>query len=446
LGQYVGLWKSSERDLLAEDQARSIRAVGSAVLEKRSIVSSIADPTKRFLDALGLPSSSGAIVNEATASTIPILAACVGVLSDMVAMLPLGVYRKTNDGREEVIKHPAHKLIAVAPNDLHTPYELRQQAMAGVGYGGNGYLRVWRDSYYQPGEIQWVPPIDVRPELYRRTDGRYMAQYIIRNEREPLTRADLVHVRGISANGLIGMSPIRALRESIGLSLTQREQSGRIYANGARFPGYLVAPQSLNKTQIDDARKEWREGQAGTENAGKNPILWGGWDYKATQGMSLKDAEFLESRKFERTEIATLYRIPEVLFGNSDKSSSWGTGIETLTNGFLAFSLGPWLVNWEQALNFTLLTTDELLAGYYFRFTRTALLQVAMEAQAKFFREMRDIGVYSVDDIRRKLEENDLKDNAIGRDYRLPFNSAGGAGKAVPDASQKKTPEPVPAK
>jgi HK97 family phage portal protein len=109
--------------------------------------------------------------------------------------------------------------------------------------------------------------------------------------------------------------------------------------------------------------------------------------------MTLADAEFLESRKFERTEIATLYRIPEVLLGNSDKTSSWGTGIETLTNGFLAFSLGPWLVNWEQALNFTLLTEQEKRDGYYFRFTRGALLQVALEAQAKFFREMRDIGV-----------------------------------------------------
>ena len=84
------------------------------------------------------------------------------------------------------------------------------------------------------------------------------------------------------------------------------------------------------------------------------------------------------------------------------------------------------MINWEQALAITLLSEDEKAAGFYFRFTREALLQVAKEAQAQFFREMRDIRVYSVNDIRAKLEENDLPD-AIGDDYRLPFNSSGGA-------------------
>jgi HK97 family phage portal protein len=422
----VGLWQS--RDLLAEDEARTIRALGSAALvERRSddYTSRLDRPSMRLLDALGTPASSGAVVTETTASTIPIVSACVGFLADMIAMLPCKLYRKTADGRDEATEKPAYRLLTSATGSMHTPFEQRRLAQTGVGFGGNGYVRVFRDSFFEPGELQWMRPVDVRPELMKRKDGRFVGVYHIEGERDPITRADLVHIHGLSTNGITGMSPVRALRESIGLSLTQREQAGRIYANGARFPGYLTAPQALNKQQIDDAREEWRKHQTGTENAGRNPILWGGWDYKATNGMTLADAEFLESRKFERTEIATLYRIPEVLLGNSDKTSSWGTGIETLTNGFLAFSLGPWLVNWEQALNFTLLTEQEKRDGYYFRFTRGALLQVALEAQAKFFREMRDIGVYSVNDVRRKLEENDLPDH-IGDDYGLPFNGSGG--------------------
>lgn len=379
----------------------------------------------RLIEALGATSASGASVTESTAATVPIVMACVGVLADMIAMLPLKLYRKTADGREEASEHPAHRLVSQAPGELHTPFELRQLAQSGVALGGNGYVRVFRDRFFQPAELQWLRPIDVQPELLRTRSGRLFARYHVKHESAPLDRSSLVHVRALSTNGLTGLSPVRALRESIGLSLTQREQAGKIYANGARFPGYLTAPPTLTKQQVDYSRDEWEAKQSGTANAGKNPILWGGWQYTATNGMSLADAEFLQSRKFERTEIATLYRIPEVLFGNTDKTSSWGTGIETLTNGFLAFSLGPWLVNWEQALGYTLLTSDELAGGYYFRFTRGALLQVALEAQAKFFREMRDIGVFSVNDVRRKLEENDLPDH-IGDNYGLPFNGSGG--------------------
>ena len=391
----------------------------------------------RLLEALGATSSSGASVTENTAATIPTVSACVGILADMIGMLPLKLYRKTPDGRDEATDKPAHRLVSMATGSIHTPYEQRRLAMIGVGFGGNGYLRVYRDAFYEPGELQWVRPCDVRPELLKTRDGRLRAVSHIEGERTPLTRADLVHVQGLSTDGLIGRSPIRALRESIGLSLTQREQAGKLYANGARFPGYLKVPGSLKPEQLKEVSENWNAAQAGAANAGKTPVLMGGMEFTLTNGMTFADAEFLESRKFERSEIATMFRVPEVLLGNSDKASSWGTGIETLTNGFLAFSLGPWLVNWEQALNFTLVSEDDKAAGYYFRFTRGALLQVALEAQAKFFREMRDIGVFSVNDVRRKLEENDLPDH-IGDDYGLPFNGAGGRA-ATPADQQAET-------
>lgn len=423
-------------DLLAADEARALRVDGLRAREKRS---GIKQPSAELLAALsgGVVAASGAAVTETSASTVPTFLACVGMLSDMLGALPCKLYRKTADGREEQSDHPAHGLISTMPGELHTSFELRRLAQAGCGFGGNGYIRVWRDSFFQPGELQWLRPIDVRPELWKMPDGRRRVRYQVDGVKGLLSRTDIVHVQALSTDGLVGISPLRALRESLGLSLTQRQQAGKIYANGARFPGFLTAPPTLTKPQVDDSRKEWTEKQAGAENAGKTPILWGGWSYTATNGMSMQDAEFLESRKFERSEIATLFRLPEVLLGNSDKASSWGTGIETLTNGFLALTLNPWLVNWEQSLAFTLLTEEERRAGFYFRFTREALLQIAKEAQAKFFREMRDIGVYSVNDVRAKLEENDLPD-AIGDNYRLPFNGSGG----TPAATQN-APEPT---
>ena len=379
----------------------------------------------RLLDALGAASSSGVNVSESVAATVPTFHACAGLLSDMIGMLPCKLYRKTPNGREEQTDHLAAQLISLTTGSHHTPFELRQLTQQGPCYGGNGFVRVWRDGFYQPVELEWLRPCDVEIRTHKE-NGRRRVTYAIDGVRETLTRSDVIHVRSLSSDGVSGISPVRALRESLGLSVSQRTQAGKLMANGAKFPGILVAPPNVTAEQLADARTEWAKRQEGSENAGRTPVLRGDWKYTAMQGMSMADAEFLESRKFERTEIATMFRIPEVLLGNSDKTSSWGTGIETLTNGFLAFSLNPWLINWEQALSATLLTEEEKRSGFYFRFTREALLQVAKEAQAKFFREMRDIGVYSVNDIRAKLEENDLPDN-IGDDYRLPFNGSGGA-------------------
>lgn len=417
---------------------REIVTRREAEAEKRSAVHRLDDSTN--IHILASPTSSGARVNSTTASTVPVVAACVGLYADMVGKLPKKLYQKTDTGAEERNDVPAAR--AIVGSDVSTPIELFRDGQTGVGYGGNGYLRVYRDRHYDPAQLECLAPNKIEPELIRdRATGLPSAIYHLSGERNPLTRADLIHVRGATVPGCIkGMSPITQLRESIGLSITQREQAGKIAANGARFGGVLSTPQSLTGDQLKDARAEWQRNQAGADNAGKTAILHGAWTYAAANGMTMADAEFLESRRFERTEICTLYRTPEILLGNSDKSSSWGTGIETLTNGFLTLALDPVLIAWEQAMNYTLLTTEQQIAGFYFRFNRRAALAMLPEATAKFLREMRDIGVYSKNDCRRYLDENLLTDAQGGNDYTAPFNGSGGT-----PAKPATAPQPVAA-
>jgi HK97 family phage portal protein len=407
-------------DLLAEDMARSARSRAIAGDVRSSPGCSLKDG--RLGDIYGV-SASGTSVTTDTAATIPTYFACARLISDMIGSLPLKLYQKTANGREEMTDHPAHRLVSSNPSELSTAFHLRKLTHDGVSFGGNGYIRVWRDQFFQPAELQRLAPSDVRPEAYKTQDGRTRLRYVV--DGKQLTKTDIIHVFGYSSNGYSGVSPVRILRDCLGIQLAQRNFAAGVMRNGARFPGLLTAGPGLTKEQLIAARDEWDKRMTDWSAAGRPPILPNGWSYAATQGMTLEDAEFLESRKFERSEIATVFGVPEVLLGNSDKASSWGTGIETLTNGFLAFSLNPWLVNWEQSLGCTLLTEEEQASGYYFRFTRGALLQVALEAQAKFFREMRDIGAFSINDVRRRLEENDLPDN-IGDDYHAPFNGSGG--------------------
>jgi HK97 family phage portal protein len=139
-------------------------------------------------------------------------------------------------------------------------------------------------------------------------------------------------------------------------------------------------------------------------------------------------------------EIARHYRVPPFLIGDSTASTTWGTGIEQQTLGFLNFCLDPHIIAFEQALEATLLTEDELAAGYYFRFDRDELASVSRQDTASYFQTMRGIGVYSVNDIRRKLDEPTISAEDGGDDYSLPFNNTGGP-QAKAEKEEPKTDE-----
>jgi HK97 family phage portal protein len=387
---------------------------------------------------VGSSSSSGAAVNTHTALGVSAVTACVGLLADMVALLPCHLVRETDRGDVPFKNHPAAQAIE-RPGDLHTSFEMRQLVQTGAGLGGNGYARVHRDGAGNPGELEWLSPVDVCPQ---RLTGQRFITYRVNGERNLLTRYDIAHVRALSTDGIMGRSPVTMLRESIGTSIAQREASGRMISNGARFGGVIEAPAALRKDQLEDVRREWAARHEGAGNSGKTPVLWG-VQFKAVGGMSARDAEFIESRRFELQEIARLYRIPPVLIGDTTAATSFGAGIEQMNLALLAYCLNPWLVNWEQSLNYTLLTTDELRAGLRFKFDREEIAAVALQAQAAFISTMRTTGVFSPNDSREWLGYS--KSDAPGMDdARAPLNSSSSGTPANEPAADPKT-EPAAA-
>lgn len=367
---------------------------------------------------VGSGSSSGAAVNTLTALGVPAVTACVGLLADMIALLPLRLYQRTDRGDVLVTDHPAAAAVA-RPGDLHTSFEMRQLSMTGVGLGGNGYIRVYRSGSGEPGELEWLSPLDVAPQ---RIAGQRFITYRVKDERRLLTRYDIVHVRGLSRDGVMGVSPITAMRESIGTSIAQREAAGSLMKNSARFNGVLEAPAALRKEQVEDLRREWAARHEGSANSGKTPVLWGA-QFKAVSGMSAADAQFLESRVFELREIARWYRIPPVLIGDTQASTSFGAGIEQQNLGFLAYSLRPWFENWQQSVDYTLLTTDEIRAGLHFAFDLEELGAVTLQAQAAFITAMRNAGIFSPNDAREWLGYTKVSGAGMD-DYRAPLNSS----------------------
>ena len=361
----------------------------------------------------------------------------------MVAKLPLELYQSTKKGPRRITNNPGVALMAGIPCDLHTSFELRQLMMSGKGLGGNGYARVFRDAYDAPRAIQWLEPCRVHPKLIERPNGERFVVYQIDGLREPLTRRDIIHIKGFSRDGICGLSPVRLLRESIGTALSQTTAAGSLMRNGTQFPGFLTTSSNLKKEQIDDARDEFNANYAGAKNSGRIPVLNGTFDFKQTNGMSMVDAQFIESRRFELQEIARHYRIPPFLIGDSTASTTWGTGIQEQTLGFLNFCLDPHLRGFEEALAHSLLTTEEVAKGYYFRFDRDELASVSRQDTAAYFQTMRGIGVYSVNDIRAKLDESLISAEDGGDDYSLPFNNTGGAASAKAE-KEAADPEPTP--
>jgi HK97 family phage portal protein len=424
---WVGLTPRAAGSQRGEYQpASTLRPVGRDIPEKRGLEE--CSNLKGRLDVIiGRDVSSGVNVNETTALSVSAVTACVGLLADMIAKLPIYLYQDTPEGPIEISDHPAFSVVSKMPSDLHTPFELRQLMETGKGLGGNGYARVFRDGGGDPISLQWLEPCYVSPRLVKRPNGERFVAYYVEGETMPLTRYDILHVRGFSKDGVCGLSPIRLLRESIGTALAQTEAAGRLMRDGTQFPGFLVAQQSLKADVLADARDEFQRNYGGPQNAGKVPVLNGNFDFKQTNGMSMVDAQFIESRRFELQEIARLYRIPAFMVGDTTASTTWGSGIEQQTLGFLNFSLDPHLVSWEQSLGHTLLTTEEMRKGYYFRFDRDQLANVALEARANFFQTMRNIGVFSPNDIRAKLEEPLISAEEGGDSYGMPLASNAGA-------------------
>lgn len=425
----------------ANSEIVRLEPVGRKLPEKRSAVYTTGNLTERLEVLLAPAASSGAAVNERSALGVAAFIACVGLISDMIGKLPVELIKKTNKGPKVVTDHPAARLVSKSPGELHTPFELKKMVMSGKVAGGNGYARVFRDAYNQPSAIEWIRPCDITPQFTRGTNGERIPIYRIEGEKGFLTRSNIIHVKNESLDGLIGMSTVHLLRESLGTSLSQTAAAGKMMKNGTHFPGFLVSNSVLPKDKIDDARDDWDRNSAGSLNTGRVPILNGQFDFKQTNGMSMVDAEFMASRRFELQEICRFFRVQPFLVGDSSASTTWGTGIQEMTLGFLNFCLDPHLVAFEEALNRSLLTTDEIAKGYYFRFDRDELASVSRQDTAAYFQTMRNIGVYSANDIRRKLDEPVISTEDGGDDYGRPFNASGG----TPQFEAKPKPETVTA-
>lgn len=333
------------------------------------------------------------------AESLSAVYACVSAISETIASLPLILYRRTDDeGRERAKDHPLYRVLHDQPNDLQTALEFREMMQAMVLLRGNAHAEIKRGPDGQvrsltplPGDRVTTLQLENGRLAYDVTDGKGNVRRLLQEE--------VFHLRHRSDNGLVGVSPITASRETVQLALAEREHGTATFNNGARLSGILKFPQRLSKDQSDQLRRSWESQHAGGANAGKTAILQEGVEYQ-TVSMSMEDSEYLASRQFSVEEIARLYRVPPTIIGDL-RHGNYSNSVE-MNRVFVVHTLRRHMTMWEQAIARALLTE----AGrriYFAEHNVEGLLRGDSANRAEFYSKGIADGWMTADEV-RKLE------------------------------------------
>ena len=368
---------------------------------------------------LGEPQTgSGVSVTTDSALRVSTVLACVRVLAEGVAQMPLRLYRSGSaDSKEPATEHPVYWLLYRRPNDWMTSFEFREVLTLHAALTGNGFAFINRLSDGSIRELIPLMPGNVTVEQAK----DYTLSYKVRGgdgaEIATIPWQNIMHLRGPSWDGFRGMNAVQLAREAIGLSVATEQAQGKLFSNGARPGGILSTEQTLDEKQIARIREAFATAYSGG-NQFKTAVLDGGFKYAQTT-MTGIDAQQLESRKFQIEEICRFFRVYPAMIGYSDKASTYAS-VEQFFLAHVVHSLGPWIERWEQALSRDLLTDNELKAGLFPKFSVQGLLRGDAKSRVEYYRGMINIAAMNPNEV-RSLEE--LNPYEGGETFRAALNT-----------------------
>ena len=279
--------------------------------------------------------------------------ACVRVLSETMASLPLVVYqRRADGGKDKITDHWLYRLLANRPNRFQNPFEWREMLQGHLALRGNAYNQIITNAKGEVVELMPLHPDRIRLELL--PSGEYRYRFTDRFGTESiLPRGEVWHLRGLSSDGLLGMSPIELARESLGMALAAQDYGARFFANDAKpTGGWIEFPGSFKDSEAKKVfRESYQQAQSGA-NRGKVLVLENGMKFHEV-GVTNKDAQFLELRKFQITDVARLFRVPPHMIGDLDRATF--SNIEQQSLEFVMHTMTPWAERWEASIESELL-------------------------------------------------------------------------------------------
>lgn len=363
----------------------------------------------------GLP-PAGVPVDEKTALKFSTVWACVKVISESVMILPWSVYERAEDSRTAAPENPVDQLLRKAPNPEMPAYSFKQTITGHALLQGNGYAEIERTHGGQPLNLWLLDPKTVTPKR----DSQNRFYYEVRTDRGQnvdIPADDMFHVRGPSYDGLVGMSTIAFARDSISAAQAVERFGATFFGNGA-VPGGLIqhaAESKLNRftgETLENFYESWEKRLKGSGKNSKVMYLDPGLTYKQ---MSIEpdDAQFIDTRKLSVPDICRWFRVPPHKVQDLEKATF--SNIEQQSKEFVEDAIIPWVTRFEEEANLKLLDGD-----YYSKFNVQALLRGDSAARAEYYKALIGLGVFTINDVLRKEDENGI--GPMGDKRMVPLN------------------------
>lgn len=353
--------------------------------------------------------TSGKTVNEKTAMQTTAVYACVRILSETIASLPLHTYKYTDIGKEKATNHSIYHLLHDEPNPEMTSFVFRETLMSHLLLWGNAYAQIIRDG--RGKVIALYPLMPDRMTVDRNKKGEIYYLYNKDGQNYPLRNEEVLHIPGLGFDGLIGYSPIAMAKNAIGMAIATEEYGAKFFANGANPGGVLEHPGVVKDPAR--VRESWNSVYQGSSNAHRIAVLEEGMKFNSI-GIPPEQAQFLQTRKFQINEIARIFRIPPHMIGDLEKSSF--SNIEQQSLEFVKYTLDPWVVRWEQAIKRALFSESEK-KEYFVKFNVDGLLRGDYQSRMTGYSIARQNGWMSANDIRRLEDMNLIPEELGGERY-----------------------------
>jgi len=360
-------------------------------------------------------SLSGASVTPTSAMRVSAFYACVMVLAETIAQLPLILYERSGNKKDRAIARNLYYLLHDAPNDFQTSFDWRLGLTVDVCLEGAGYSFINRSA--TTNEILELLPLRAnRVQVKQNKD--YSIWYVFTDSdgvEIPLRQDQVFRLNGLTFDGVKGLSILDYQRETIGMAISTNKNSAKSFSNGAKLSGILSHPTRLKDEEVSKRiRESWDSAFSG-DDAYKTALLEEGMTWQQVS-MTNKDAQYLESRKFSIEEIARIFRMPPHKIGHLEKSTN--NNIEHQGLEFVTDTMMPWFKRWEQSIARDLIGKDNR-KKYFAEFLVDGLMRGDSAARASFYQTMIQNAVYSPNEVRRKENENPYKGGDV---YFRPMN------------------------
>lgn len=327
-----------------------------------------------------VPSYAGPPVTAETAMRVTAVYACVRMLCGAVSTMPMHIYRRTPGGDKERVDHPLWWVLNQEASPTFTASAMREYQIASMLLRGDGLARIVRN---RRGDVEQLEPLPRQQTIIEKTGGR-LRYYANLNEEgyRGLDQDDVLHLPNVGFDGIASPSVIGlAAKQGIGLAMAAEEYSARFFSNGARPDHVITMEGTPTQDQVDRIRNNWLKKHQGTANAHLPGMLVGGAKVHQIT-MSSEDAQLMEARQFQVTDIARAFGLPSWMINANEKSTSWGSGLEQMGLGFIIYTLQPHLTRWSQEINRKLLRDRNLFA----EFNVSALLRGDAKARSEYYK------------------------------------------------------------